>query len=62
MTTTAPDSEELRVSLWRVEQFEGLGFKTSDAEWLALSDVDWHEAARLIDAGCPVPIALQLLT
>ena len=61
MTATA-ENDELRVTRWRVEQFEALGFHEADAELLAYSDVDWHEAARLIAAGCPVDIALRLLT
>lgn len=61
MVATAAD-EEVKVTRWRAERFQSLGFREADAELLALSDVDWHEAAVLIANGCPVYIALRLLT
>lgn len=46
------ETEEGRIFSWRLEQFERLGYTTSDAAELALSNVDIHELARLIREGC----------
>ncbi len=53
---------ELQTSLWRVERFLGLGFGDDDADLLGNSDVDWHEAAALVAAGCPHAVAVRILT
>jgi hypothetical protein len=48
---------------WRLEQLVEAGYDADDALMLALRrDVDLHQATRLLRDGCPVEIALQILT
>jgi hypothetical protein len=49
------------VVLWRVTQFQRLGFEKADAMLLADEGVDWHEAERLLEQGCDPHLALMLL-
>jgi hypothetical protein len=46
----------------RMTNFLKLGFPELEASILAESDADWHEAKDLIDHGCPVDIAYDILT
>lgn len=46
---------------WAVGQLAQLGFPEEDAEALALAGVDWHDAAKLIERGCPVHLAVCIL-
>lgn len=60
--TRAPDEYE-RVLSHREQMFRDvLGFSFEASIILAESNADWHEAARLLDSGCPKHIALNLLT
>ena len=54
------DEEDL-VSEWRFDQFHRLGFSDEQATLLAESDGDLNRARSLIDAGCPLIVALQIL-
>jgi hypothetical protein len=48
---------------WRLEQLVEAGYDADDALMLVLRrDVDLHQATRLLRDGCPVEIALQILT
>jgi hypothetical protein len=38
---------------WRVKQLKRLGIPGHLAEGAAVSHVDWHEIARLVQCGCP---------
>ena len=53
---------ELQTCRWRIKMFLELGFGDDDADLLGNSDVDWHEAAYLLVAGCPHPVAVRILT
>ena len=53
------DSEKL-VRAWRAEQLERLGLPFALAELLA-DRVDWHTLAKLIDRGCPLHLALDIV-
>lgn len=53
--------EEGQLLAWRVEQFANLGFSFDDAHILGEHKVDWHEAERLLKAGCTHELAVQIL-
>ena len=61
-TRLAPDSELERIEQWRGEELERAGYPVRDAAMLAARhDVDLHLAIDLVDRGCPVPVALEIL-
>lgn len=55
------ETEEGRLFSWRLKQFEHLGYPTSDAAELALSDADLHKVADLIREGCDRDLARQIV-
>jgi hypothetical protein len=51
-----------RVEQWRLESLEKAGYDAESAVVLALSrDVDLHLAVQLLERGCPLDLALQIL-
>lgn len=54
--------DDLRVTRWRFDQFSSLGFLEDDAWLLSFSDADLGEARSLVAAGCPLHLALRILT
>lgn len=58
--TRVPAEREV-VQAWSEERFLELGFDGEAAFCLAWFGVDWHDAARLLDAGCPHELVLQIL-
>lgn len=46
---------------YRVEMFVKLGFSDLDAATLADGKVDWHEAEKLLAAGCDHATAVDIL-
>lgn len=60
--TTAPDLETEAVELWRLFSLSRAGYDPESAAVLAAShDVDLHRAVSLLERGCPVDLALQIL-
>jgi len=56
------ETEAERVQRWRVEELERAGYDNDTATELASrSDVDLHRAVGLIEAGCSIELALQIL-
>jgi hypothetical protein len=56
------ETEAERVQRWRVEELERAGYDTQSATELAeRSDVDLHRAVELIEAGCSIELAVQIL-
>jgi hypothetical protein len=55
------DQERLQVTLWRFEQFIGLGFTESDSATLAEAHVDLSLVRRMMAAGCPPETASRIL-
>jgi hypothetical protein len=54
--------EESELHRWRFWRFRAIGFDDAVAKLLADSDVDWHDAERLVcDLGCPPAIAAKIL-
>jgi hypothetical protein len=54
-------SAERERFLWRIDQFERLGFSETEASGLAESDADLGQARHLLAAGCSWTLALQIL-
>jgi len=55
----AMDREERSVHDWRVSQLTRLGIPGPLAEVYA-DRIDWHQIARLVQRGCPPPLALRI--
>jgi hypothetical protein len=53
-------SEEQLVRAWRAEQLHRLGLPVGIAEVLA-DAVDWHALADLIERGCSLGLALEIV-
>ncbi len=57
-----PDVEIELVERWRVQSLSRVGYDLESANVLAAShEVDLHRAVRLLERGCPVDLALQIL-
>lgn len=57
----APD-EVWRVQDWRLGELLRVGYDLTSASMLAVRvDVDWHEAAGLLRAGCDAETATRIL-
>lgn len=57
-----PRDEQEGVVSWRIEQLLAAGYDGESSVVLALDrDVDLHEAVSLLESGCPVETALQIL-
>lgn len=57
-----PDEYEVVLS-HREQMFRDvLGFSVAASIILAEHGADWHEAEKLLKAGCPKDLALELLT
>jgi hypothetical protein len=55
-------SEIDRIEQWRHEALQRAGYDSESALVLAAShDVDLHDAVRLLERGCTVDLALQIL-
>ena len=52
--------ETLVVREWRAEQLQRLGLPSILAKTFA-DDVDWHSLSALIDRGCPLGLALEIV-
>jgi len=56
------ETELERVEHWRAEELIRAGYTPSDAVALAgRHDIDLHCAVELLDMGCPVDTALDIL-
>ena len=51
-----------RVEVWRLDVLERAGYDAESAAVLAVSpEVDLHRAVSLLERGCTVDLALQIL-
>jgi hypothetical protein len=56
------ETELDRIERWRQEALERAGYDPESAFVLAAShDIDLHEAVGLLERGCSVDLALQIL-
>jgi hypothetical protein len=56
------ETESERVERWRAEVLSRAGYEPVDAiELAARTDVDLHQAIELVERGCPVEVAVQIL-
>jgi hypothetical protein len=59
---TRPDLELEQIERWRLDSLERAGFDRESAVVLAHShEVDLHQAVTLLENGCTVELALQIL-
>lgn len=59
---TLEETEAGRVVRWRAQELERAGYDAGSAAELAeRNDVDLHRAVALLESGCPVELALQIL-
>ena len=57
-----PEVEIELVERWRAESLARVGYDLESCAVLAAShEVDLHHAMRLLERGCPVDLALQIL-
>jgi hypothetical protein len=56
-----PSSAHRERFLWRIDQFERLGFNEAEASDLADSDADLGQARQLLATGCSSTLAFQIL-
>lgn len=57
-----PDLQIELVEQWRAQSLARAGYDLESAAVLAAShEVDLHSAIRLVERGCPVDLALQIL-
>jgi hypothetical protein len=65
MTTanlTHPEVEIEQIERWRLESLARAGYDAESAAVIAAShDVDLHLAVQLLQRGCPLDVALQIL-
>jgi hypothetical protein len=55
-------SEMDRIEQWRHQELQRAGYDSESALVLAAShDVDLHDAVRLLNRGCTIDLALQIL-
>jgi hypothetical protein len=56
------ETESEKVERWRAEALEKVGYDVISAHELAMrSDVDLHLAIELVENGCPVALAVEIL-
>jgi hypothetical protein len=54
------ESDTSTVHEWRAEQLRQLGLPSVVARSFA-DDVDWHAVSALIERGCPLGLALEIV-
>jgi hypothetical protein len=56
------ETEDERVIRWRLQQLAKAGYSWACAMVIAANrDIDLHRAVRLVQAGCPIDTAMQIL-
>jgi hypothetical protein len=56
------ETELQRVESWREQELIRAGYTPGDAVALAARhDVDLHRAVELVEQGCPIDLALEIL-
>jgi hypothetical protein len=61
--TDIVETEAERVERWRTSELMRVGFPGDDAVVLgARFDVDLHDAITLVQRGCPVDLAIRILS
>ena len=54
-------ADEIRVEMWKIDQFGRMGFGGLETATLLTWNVEVHDALDLMDAGCPVALAMRIL-
>lgn len=54
------DAEQIIITGWHFDRLVDLGAESREA-WDAVErGVDWHDVNDLVEAGCPVKLALEI--
>jgi hypothetical protein len=53
--------EEVAVEVYKLRQFERLGFSRGDALVAIDQKIDWHDVEPLLERGCSKDLALAIL-
>jgi hypothetical protein len=59
--TTPTETEADRLTAWRTQQLQALGYHPEDADLWANQGLDWHTLETLITHGCPLDTAIRIL-
>jgi hypothetical protein len=59
--STALSPEALQVEMYKISQYDRLGFPLADALTAVEQGIDWHDAERLLSRGCSPELALAIL-
>lgn len=63
MECEPPRGEWLQVEEWRYDRIRELGIEPGTAAVLAADhDIDWHQLEHLLAGGCPIRVALEIIT
>lgn len=54
-------ADEIRVEMWRLDQFAEMGFSGLEIATLLTWDVDLEDARKLMAKGCPHDLAMRIL-
>jgi hypothetical protein len=52
---------EMTTEDWVIEQLDKLGYNSSQMWRIMEWKLDWHELKSLVDRGCPIETALDIL-
>jgi hypothetical protein len=61
MPKPATPTEADNIQAWREQRIAELGYQPEIAEVCALADIDWHQLERIVEAGCPLDLAIRIL-
>jgi hypothetical protein len=53
--------EDVAVEVYKLRQFQRLGFSAGDALVAIDQRIDWHDVERLLERGCSHKLALAIL-
>jgi hypothetical protein len=59
--STALSPEAMKVEMYKLGQYDRLGFSFEDALEAVEKGIDWHDAERLLRRGCSPELALAIL-
>jgi hypothetical protein len=57
----APIAKAVEVEMYKIGQFQRLGFSLDDALMAIDQGIDWHDVDRLLSRGCSQSLALTIL-
>jgi hypothetical protein len=61
ISTVGERGHDEKILSWRHEAFVRMGFTEFVADFLAATRIDLHQMRKLIDEGCPLDVACDIL-